>query len=214
MNNYIDIYCERTLPGLWGEPFNTLSNIAFFFAAWAIWRFTQRRKKSLGSTKILVNLAIAIGIGSTLFHAFATEWANLLDVLPIFLFQLCFLWFYSRQVIKLSYGYTGTLIALFLFTSIISQQFISVLNGSLSYAPAFLILFGLGLYHYRQQKRESMILLVASGIFLLALTCRTIDQVICPSIAIGSHFLWHLLNGSLLYLTMRSLLLNSPGFEQ
>lgn len=34
----LDIYCERTGPGLWAEPLGALSNLAFFVAAWMLWR--------------------------------------------------------------------------------------------------------------------------------------------------------------------------------
>jgi hypothetical protein len=34
---YVDGYCERVAPGLWGEPLNAVSNIAFLVAAVAVW---------------------------------------------------------------------------------------------------------------------------------------------------------------------------------
>lgn len=206
--DYIDLYCERLTPGLWAEPLNALSNIAFFIAAWAIWRLAHRHSQIPVGIWILIGLAIAIGMGSTLFHTFATGWANLLDVLPILLFQLWYLWLYSRQIIKMRYGYAGALIVGFFFVSNFSKQFTYILNGSLSYAPAFLALSGLGIYHYRQKKYEPFILLGAAGVFLLSLFFRTLDQAICPYVSIGTHFLWHLLNGVLLYLSARGLILN------
>lgn len=208
MNDYIDIYCERIAPGVWAEPLNVVSNVSFLIAAWAIWRLAQRQRKTTIGILILITFAISIGVGSTLFHMFATGWANLLDVIPILLFQLCFLWLYSRQVIRMNYGYSGTLVVGFFFASHLSQQFTSILNGSLSYAPAFLILAGLGIYHYQQQKREPLVLLAASGIFLFALSFRTLDQVVCPNFSTGTHFLWHLCNAILLYLSVRVLILN------
>jgi Ceramidase len=209
MNSYIDLYCERILPGLLGEPLNALSNLSFFVAAWAIWRLAQYQMKEPLSIWILITLAIAIGTGSTLFHTFATEWASLLDMIPILLFQLCFLWFYSNQVTGMKYRYIGLLILSFLYASSFSSQFTSLLNGSLSYAPTLLALLSFGLYHYQKQKREPYILLAASGIFLLALLFRTLDQSICSHWSVGTHFLWHLCNGLLLYLSARSLILNS-----
>jgi hypothetical protein len=216
MNDYIDIYCERIAPSLWAEPLNVLSNVSFLIAAWAVWRLAQQQRKVMVGILILTTFTISIGIGSTLFHMFATGWANLLDVVPILLFQLYFLWLYSRQVIKMNYGYSGTLVVGFFFASHLSQQFTSLLNGSFSYAPAFLVLAGLGIYHYKQQKREPLLLLAASGIFLLSLSFRTLDGIVCPHFAIGTHFLWHFCNGILLYLSARALILNwsitqSPG---
>ncbi|MEG4802450.1 hypothetical protein QUB63_15215 [Microcoleus sp. ARI1-B5] len=156
----------------------------------------------------MISLATSIGIGSALFHTFATQWARLLDVIPIMLFQLGFLWLYSRQVVRMKYGYAGGLLVGFLFASNFSNKFTNVLNGALSYAPAFLVLLGLGLYHYQQQKREPLVLLTASGVFLLALSFRTLDRAICPYFSTGTHFLWHLCNGILLYLSARALILN------
>jgi hypothetical protein len=208
MNDYLDLYCERIMPGLWAEPLNAVSNVAFLIAAWAIWQLTLRHLKTPTGIWVLITLAASIGIGSALFHTFATGWANLLDVIPILLFQLCFLWLYSRQVVRMKYAYAGALITGFFFISNFSGQFTHLLNGSLSYAPAFLVLFGLGLYHYQERKREPMVLLAAAGVFLLALSFRTLDQAVCPYFPVGTHFLWHLCNGMLLYLSARALILN------
>ncbi|WP_293156747.1 MULTISPECIES: ceramidase domain-containing protein [unclassified Microcoleus] len=213
MNDYIDLYCERIIPGLWSEPLNAVSNISFFIAAWAIFQLTRQQQKVPTGIWILISLATSIGIGSTLFHTFATEWAGLLDMIPIVLFQLVFLWLYSRQVVRMKYGYAGGLLVGFLFASNFSNQFTNVLNGSLSYAPTFLVLLGLGLYHYQQKKREPFVLLAASGVFLLALSFRTVDRAICPYFSTGTHFLWHLCNGILLYLSARALILNRSMME-
>ena len=180
MNDYIDLYCERLIPGLWSEPLNAISNVSFIIAAWAIWQLARRHHKISPGIWILIALATSIGIASFLFHTFATRWANLLDVIPIMLFQLGFIWLYSRRVVRMNSGYAGVLLAAFFFVSDFSKQFINLLNGSLSYAPAFLVLLGLGLYHYPQQKREPFILLAATGLFLLALAFRTLDRAICP----------------------------------
>jgi Ceramidase len=210
MNNYIDLYCERTMPGLWSEPLNATSNLSFLIAAWAIWQLAQRREKIPAGIWILITLTIAIGIGSFLFHTFAIAWASLLDVIPILLFQLCFLWLYSRQVIGLKYRYIGTLLVGFIFASKFSSQFTIILNGSLSYLPAFLILLGFGLYHYKFKKHENFVMLVSAGLFLSALVFRSLDQSICPYFSIGTHFIWHIFNSALLYFSIRGLILNWP----
>ena len=38
----IDLYCERTGPGLWAEPLNALSNLAFIAVAVILWRRAGR----------------------------------------------------------------------------------------------------------------------------------------------------------------------------
>jgi hypothetical protein len=109
----------------------------------------------------------------------------------------------------MKYRYTGLLILGFLYASSFSSQFTNFLNGSFSYAPTLLALLSFGLYHYQKKKREPFILLAASGIFLLALLFRTLDQSICSTWSMGTHFLWHLCNGVLLYLSARALILNN-----
>ena len=145
---------------------------------------------------------------------FATRWALVLDVVPIFLFQLSYLWLYSREIIKMGYGYAGGLLAGFLVAAYFGRQFPHILNRSLIYAPALLLILGLGIYHCRTQKYERFGLLAAAGVFLVGVLFRTIDNAICPSFPVGTHFLWHLLIPVAIYLLVRGLLLNLPKTPQ
>lgn len=204
----VDLYCERVDPGLWAEPVNASTNLAFFLAAWAIWSLARRVQTLSAGVWLLIVLLVTIGIGSSLFHTFATTWARVLDAVPILLFQLTYLWLYSREIIKMGFGYASVLLATFLVAAYIGRQFPHLLNGSLIYAPAFLVILGLGLYHYRAQKNERFVVLTAAGVFLAAIVFRSIDNAVCASFPIGTHFLWHLLIPVVLYLFMRGLLLN------
>ena len=65
--DYIDEYCERLAPGLWGEPLNALSNIGFFIAAWLIWRTLAGRQR-VGDLRALDILLFLVGLGSLAFH--------------------------------------------------------------------------------------------------------------------------------------------------
>jgi hypothetical protein len=164
--------------------------------------------------RLLVALLVAIGGGSALYHTFATDWARLLDVFPILLFQFCFLWIYGREVAGLNRWLTLGTAATVSTAGYVLEPFRAVLNGSLMYAPAIVLLASLGLYHFRRKKQGRFLLFAATGVFAVALVFRTIDQAICPSLPVGTHFVWHLLTGGVLYLSMRALLLgsaNSPG---
>ncbi|HEU5118519.1 MAG TPA: ceramidase domain-containing protein, partial [Isosphaeraceae bacterium] len=90
----IDLYCERCGPGLLAEPLNALSNLAFFLAALAAWSLGKRLHALEPGIKLLIGLAVCVGMGSTLFHTFATPWAQVLDIVPILLFQIVFLRLY------------------------------------------------------------------------------------------------------------------------
>jgi hypothetical protein len=85
-----------------------------------------------------------------------------------------------------------------------------IVNGSLGYLPAMLILAWLGIWHFRHRMTEPGVLLLATGCLSLALVFRTIDMMVCPVMPLGTHFLWHLFNGGTVYLAIRCLILSLP----
>jgi hypothetical protein len=204
----VDLYCERLGPGLWAEPLNALTNASFLVAAWFSWRLASSQATTTSGVRVLIALMTAIGIGSGLFHTFATNWARWLDVLPILIFQLVFVGIYCRRIAGMRNVYTIAVIFAYLSTALAGREFPQVLNGSLMYAPALVVLIGLGAYHAAAGLRERYVILGACGVFLLSVACRAIDQAVCPYLPIGTHFLWHLGNGLVLYLSMRGLLPN------
>ena len=206
----IDLYCERLGPGLWAEPINAATNLFFLMAAWMVWRLAKQRQTLSSAVWILVYLIAAIGIGSGLFHTFATTWSRILDVVPILLFQLVYIWVYCRRIVAMRPEYSAVLLLIYMVLALIGRQFPHLLNGSLIYAPAVIVIFVLGLYHYMTQKKERYMALTALGVFFLSITFRTIDAGICPYLHIGTHFLWHILNPVVLYLLMKALLFSLP----
>ena len=203
-------YCERTGPGLFDEPVNAATNAAFFLAAWGAWSLAKDRKALSPELWVLIGLSVAIGIGSTLWHTFATPWAHPLDIIPILLFQLSFIWVYARRLVGVR-GYVVTLIvAGYLGAALLGRQHRAWLNGVLIYAPALLLSASVGVYHWRVGKREPFLLLAGAGAFCLALFFRTIDMWVCPWWPLGTHFLWHLFNGLVVYSAMRGLIQNYP----
>ena len=204
----LDLYCERLGPGGWAEPFNASTNLAFFLAAWAVWRIGADARRPGLDTGLLVLLIVAIGTGSALFHVFATPATRVADELPILVFQLCFVWLYGRRVIRLGrYGALALLAAFFLL-AMAGRQFPQVLNGSLVYAAAVAFIVGLGAYHALARRREPWLLLWAAALLGISVALRTVDNALCDAFPPGTHFLWHLLNAVVLYLASRALLVN------
>ena len=204
----LDLYCERMGPGLWAEPVNAFTNIGFFVAAWMSWRIAVRERVQDSNIVMITAMIVAIGIGSFLFHTMPTDVTHWLDIGPIFVFQLLFLELYSRRVINLSVAGSGILLLVFLATAVVASLFPEVINGSLIYAPALLVVFVLSAYHYQSRKLERHLLLAAASVFLLSVVLRSVDIQICPRFEIGTHFLWHVLNALVIYLAMRALLVN------
>jgi hypothetical protein len=203
---YVDLYCERVAPGLFGEPLNAASNIAFFVAAWLLARDARRLGAWRAGIAVLVALMAIVGIGSTVFHMLATTWAQWLDLLPIFAFQLAFLWIYARRELHWRALASAVLVGAFLVVALWARRFQEPFNGSITYAPALAAVFALGLHHRGTHPGQRPWLLVAAGVFTLSLFLRTIDAAACERFPLGTHFLWHLLNGAVLYLAVRSLL--------
>jgi hypothetical protein len=209
---YIDIYCERLDGRFWAEPLNALSNAAFFIAAMLVIKTARARWANgpfLLESYSLAGLIVLIGIGSFLFHTFATPWSLLADVIPIFIYKLTFLTLYARRIMELSLFRVAMLMLGFI---ILGQSSYALpkewFNGSLNYAPALIFLLGYATYHYIAQRVQPGLLYLAAAVFTLSLTLRSIDMVLCDVLPIGVHYMWHILNAIVLYLTARAYIVN------
>jgi len=209
MNQYIDIYCERLEPGLWAEPLNAVTNAAFFIAGFFLLLLARKENAFEWRSLLLIILVFAMGVGSTLFHTFATLWAMLSDVLPILIYQIVFIVVYSQRVIGLKFPYCQAPVALFILTMVGAMQLPREwLNGTLEYAPALIFVAGFGFWHLKRAARERWGLLAAAAVFVVSMSLRSIDMQICALKPIGTHYLWHILNGAVLYLSTRAYILN------
>lgn len=209
MFQFIDIYCERLGPGLWAEPLNAVSNGAFFVAALMAYILARRENALNWKSGLLIALVFAMGVGSTLFHTVAQLWAMMADVLPILVYQICFIVLYAHYVMRWNCYKSAVLLAAFFVAMGISMQLPrEILNGSLEYAPALIFVTGFGLYHIKNAGKERFGLIAAALTFLVSFTFRSIDSALCEVNPIGTHFMWHILNGCVLYLTTRAFILN------
>ena len=212
MNNYIDIYCERLEPGLLAEPINAVTNLAFIIAGFFALHLAKKENALDWRSGTLIALIFAMGIGSTLFHTFATLWAMLSDVLPILSFQIVFIVLYAQRIMKLKFPWCQAPLVVFFILMYISMQLPREwLNGTLEYAPALMMVTAFGLYHLKKANREKWGLLAAAGVFVVSMTFRSIDMHVCEAFPLGVHFIWHCLNAVVLYLSARAYILNAKG---
>ena len=206
---YVDHYCERTGPGLWEEPLNTLSNIGFLVAAWAIWRLARRaRSGTAGTTRGLVTLCAAVGAGSTVFHMTAEVWSRTLDIGLILAFELVFFWRYLRAALGVSPGAAAGVLMAFAAVVGYSLRFSDLLHGSLMYVPAVAGIAALGAV----DRKGAPDLLAAAGVLAVALVFRTIDTPACPMWPTGTHAIWHLLVPVVMFLSVRALVRAAPDY--
>jgi hypothetical protein len=139
VNTYMDAYCERTAPGLLAEPLNAITNSSFLIAAWAAWYLARRSGRLSADIQILLWLSVATGIGSGLWHTYATAWALILDIIPIVLFLVWLFWLYMRGIAGMPTPFAVAAIAAFLVTTVFAQRFAGVLHGALYYTPALIL---------------------------------------------------------------------------
>jgi hypothetical protein len=208
----MDVYCERLGAGLLAEPVNAATNASFLLAAWAAWALAKRTGALSTGIGVLVVLAASVGVGSILWHTFATPWALILDTVPILLFIVWYVWLYAWRVLGAGALLGAATVAAFLAATFVALRWSHVLHGALVYAPGLLVVLVLGALHARDRAPGRFALLAAAGVYAAALVFRTIDNEVCPVLPIGTHFLWHGLIGLVTYLAMRALILRlAPG---
>lgn len=214
--DFLDAYCERTGPGFWNEPLNALTNLAFIVAgvsALRQWRAKPYAWRDGWDLLLLIALLFAIAIGSALWHTVATRWAMYADEIPILLFINVFLLAFLVRIARLRWPGTLLFFALFHLLNrgvgaVFPRDF---LNGSIFYGPAWASLIVMAAFLAVRQHPAARAFAVAAGIFTVSLVFRTIDAAICPAVPVGTHFLWHLCNATMLYLLLAALIRNAPA---
>ncbi|MCF3933031.1 hypothetical protein L1787_06335 [Acuticoccus sp. M5D2P5] len=200
----IDIYCERLDASFWSEPWNAVTNAAFIIAAIVAFVVGRREGRLDGGILLLITITVLVGIGSFLFHTFATVWAVMADVIPIQIFIVVYFTLAMRRFVLLPWWAAIVATAAFLAVSfggeaVMERLFAGALNGSEGYVPPLLALVAVGVGLVRWGNAGAgWSLLLASAIFAASLFFRTIDMAVCPNLPIGTHILWHTLNGVLL----------------
>jgi hypothetical protein len=220
-------YCERGLdPSFWAEPLNAASNLAFFvaaFAALALW-LSQPRERRGWPELMLVLIVVAIGTGSFLFHTTAAKWAAVADTVPIGIFMVAYLIYAVRRFAGFPWWGVGIAAAVFIATlppsSMVRCGGGPCYNGSVAYLPALAALAIVGVGLWRRAHPAAPALLAGAGIFAGSLVFRTVDRTLCPYTiltaagGVGTHFIWHVLNGLLLYLLVRAAILYGRPAER
>lgn len=216
-NQHLNQYCERTSEAFWSEPLNALSNAAFIIAALValkIWFITQKNAKNTNSTQtnandysalFLIGLLAVIGVGSFLFHTFATQWAMLADVIPIAIFMLAYFFLATRRYLGANYWIAcGSTLLFFGAMAFGPKLFSGMLGSTAGYVPALLAVFLFAILVRSTHQATSNSLWVAGIIFILSMGFRILDEQTCSILPVGTHFFWHILNATVLFISIRA----------
>lgn len=198
----VDLYCERTGPEFWSEPVNALTNLTFVAAG--LWGVSAVRRNGAGAgAELLAWWVVAIGIGSMLFHTFANELTKWADILPIATFTLAYSLFNLRRFLGM--GWPSTIAIFVGFYAAVAVLALSVpdwlraaTNGSTGYLPPFLALIFFGGLVIAGGSRAGWYNLAAAAMFCAAVAFRAIDLRVCDAFPLGTHFMWHVVNGLML----------------
>ncbi len=197
-------YCERAQdPSFWAEPWNAVTNAAFLIAAGICLVIAIKARRLDGPVLWLISVTAVIGVGSFLFHTYAETWAALADVIPIGIFILSFFVLSMRCFAGLSWGHSfltlvGFIVALVAMSWVMNTFLRDVVGGSISYGPALVSLFAVGVWFHMRGHPAGRWMMSVSGIFLISLSARSVDYMYCDAFPFGTHWLWHILNGVVL----------------
>jgi membrane-associated PAP2 superfamily phosphatase len=72
------------------------------------------------------------------------------------------------------------------------------LGSSAGYAPVALLIFLYAVALWRRLPEVARGLAIGAGILSLSIFFRSLDEPVCGAFPLGTHFLWHVLNGIML----------------
>lgn len=191
----VDGYCERVGPGYWAEPVNAVTNAAFLIAAAVMWG----RVRGLGRAMCVV--LAAIGVGSFLFHTHANRLTGLMDVMPIGVFILLYLFAASRDMLGMRGWQAGLATAAFVpYAAVMTPLFgaLPFFEVSAMYWPVPVLILAYAGLLARKAPGTARGLALGAGILVVSLVFRSLDEGVCGAFPVGTHFLWHVLNGIML----------------
>jgi Ceramidase len=193
----VDGYCERLGPGYWAEPVNAVTNLAFLVAALLMWR----RSAGLTLARAMCLVLAAIGLGSYLFHTHANRLTAAMDVTPILVFILLYLYAATRDFLLFRGWWPWVaVVAFFPFAALTVPVFAAILplGSSAGYAPVPVLILGYAAALWRRSPETAKGMAIGAVILMVSLTFRTVDEPLCVRVPLGTHFLWHILNAVML----------------
>jgi len=193
----IDAYCERTDASYWSEPVNAVTNAAFLIAAMLMWR----RSGGERGGQVLSAILFVIGIGSYLFHTHATAWSAAADTTPILAFVLVYIFLANRDY----WGWPIWGAALGALAYIPYSVALTPVFGALPffdissfYWPLPVLIFVYAALLSRRAPATARNLAIGASILCASLAARSLDDMLCRTWPLGTHFLWHCLNAAML----------------
>lgn len=191
----IDAYCERTDASYWSEPVNALTNLAFIVAALIMWRRTK------GAGRVLSVVLFLIGVGSWLFHTHATAWSAAADSAFIVIYVFVYIFLANRDYLGWRVWAAALGSAAYIpYTAALTPLFEALPFFAISsfYWPLPLLIYAYALFLRTRYPDTAAGLAIGATVLCVSLVFRSLDEVVCDAVPIGTHFMWHVLNAVML----------------
>lgn len=205
--------CERAGLGMLAEPMNVLSSFMFMVVAISIFRYYRKHedleRKWIWDIHLLTFNTFWIGLSSVVFHAFPTPLTEAIDTYSIVLFILVYFWSVLFRIGRCNFFQAGICFVAFVgFSHILVAQFPHALNDSIGYLSSMIALIMIAVHLHLKARPSSQHFMLAALVGVVSLFCRAIDHEVCPMFPIGTHFLWHTLNATLLFILLKQIIRN------
>ena len=203
------IYCENfSNIFLLAEPLNSITNISFFVAGFILLSLYKKRRLRDTYLLSLIILVFSVGIGSSVWHLTQSLVGEILDEIPILLFLLVYVILFLRRVIRWRWYYVllstiSFLIASFLAPNIWKDEPLRTSGG---YLPALVVLIVFTVLAFKRDRKLFKHLFLAATLFIASIIFRSLDFIVCGFFPLGVHFVWHILNGMVLFYVTRGLM--------
>lgn len=203
--------CERQDVHFWAEPLNAFSSFAFLYITIRLLIYFEGlqilRHRRLWDIKALLFITPCIGMASFVFHTLPGHETELIDTTFIVAFILLYFWCSLIRIAQIGvFQATICFIAYAGFTHIVVTQFPKALNDSIGYLTTMMALIVIAFYLNMKKRAAARDFLIAALIGVMSLFFRSIDRATCDMVPFGTHFLWHVLNATLIYILMKQLI--------
>ncbi len=191
----------------WGEPLNSVSNIAFIIASILVYV----KYKNIRDIMFFSILIFLIGLSSFLFHTLPNTYTRILDIFSIISYLIFYLYYLNSKILKIHFFKTFLIIFTCISFSILSSIYLKFyyIGDSSFYLPIILLLMGYYFIFKIKKIKSAKLYLIGTIVFIFSLTFRVLDNKYCPLTYIGTHSLWHVLNSVVIVLTLKALNLKS-----
>lgn len=223
----VDAYCERLDASFWAEPLNAVSNAAFFAAAFAGWRAADRTDwPARGLSLIIVAIGIGSFLFHTYANRL-TALLDVAPIVAFILCYLVLA--VRRYLGYGALAALAAMLALIVTGVVATPALRPALGTTAGYAAPFLALLAFGFLLLTRGGRRLAVssnaknrafsgeaparlhslairdlraaraLILATALFGASMVARMLDAPLCAWLPFGTHFLWHILNATTLW---------------